>query len=60
MVAIIDFCWNAFLTKSALFLNLPPLEKNSGAPDCAGPQVVKLAKQFTYENEGREDDPMFC
>ena len=25
--------------------------------NCAGPQVVKLAKQFTYENEEEKDDP---
>ena len=33
MVAINDFCWSAFLTKSALFLKFaPPWKKNSGAP----------------------------
>ena len=33
MVAINDFCWSAFLTKSALFLKFaPPGKKNSGAP----------------------------
>ena len=32
MVAINDFCWSAFLTKSALFLKLAPhREKHSGA-----------------------------
>ena len=32
MVAINDFCWSAFLTKSALFLKFAPWKKNSGAP----------------------------
>ena len=32
MVAINDFCWSAFLTKSALFLKFAPLEKNTPAP----------------------------
>ena len=34
MVAINDFCWSAFFTKSALFLKFaPPGKKNSEAPD---------------------------
>ena len=32
MVAINDFCWSAFLTKSALFLKFAPLEKKTLAP----------------------------
>ena len=32
MVAINDFCWSAFLTKSALFLKFAPLEKKLRRP----------------------------
>ena len=32
MVAINDFCWSAFLTKSALFLKFAPLKKKTPAP----------------------------
>ena len=32
MVVIIDFCWSAFLTKSALFLKLAPPGKKTPAP----------------------------
>ena len=32
MVAIIDFCWSAFSTKSALFLKFSPLGKKTPAP----------------------------
>ena len=26
--------------------------------NCTGPQVVKLSKQFSYENEAEKDDPI--
>ena len=46
MVAINDFCWNAFLTKSVLFLKFAPLEKKTPAPLSVLPILEKIALEI--------------
>ena len=41
MVAISDFCWSAFLTKSALFLKFAPPGKKTPAPLVVAIIVIK-------------------